>query len=47
MDLSGTEYLIAVLATFPLNCFYTVLALSFGSALGAAFDGVPFFPSKF
>ena len=25
----------------------TVLALSFGSALGAAFDGVPFFHFKF
>ena len=25
----------------------TVLALSSGSALGAAFDGVPFFPSRF
>ena len=46
MALSGAEYLIAVL-TFPLNRFYTVLALSSGRALGAAFDGVPFFPSKF
>ena len=47
MALSSAEYLIAVLAAFPLSCSYTVLALSFGSALGAAFDGVPFFPSKF
>ena len=47
MTLSGAEYLIAVLTAFPLNCSYTILALSFGSALRAAFDGVPFFPSKF
>ena len=47
MALSGAKYLIAVLAAFPLNCSYTVLALSSGNALGAAFDGVPFFPSKF
>ena len=47
MTLSGAEYLIAVLAAFPLNCSYTILALSSGSALRAAFDGVPFFPSKF
>ena len=47
MALSSAEYLIAVLVAFPLNRSYTVLALSFGSALGAAFDGVPFFPSKF
>ena len=47
MALSGAEYLIAVLVAFPLNRSYTVLAFSFGSALGAAFDGVPFFSSKF
>ena len=47
MALSGAKYLIAVLAAFPLNRFYTVLALSSGSALEAAFNGVPFFPSKF
>ena len=47
MALSGAEYLITVLAAFHLNCSYTVLTLSFRSALGAAFDGVPFFPSKF
>ena len=47
MALSSAEYLIAVLAAFPLNRSYTVLALSSESALGAAFDGVPFFPSKF
>ena len=47
MALSGVEYLIAVLAAFHLNHSYTVLALPSGGALGAAFDGVPFFPSKF
>ena len=47
MALSGAEYLIVVLAAFHLNRSYTVLAISSGSALGAAFDGVPFFPSKF
>ena len=47
MALSGTEHLIAVLAAFPLNCSYIVLALSSGSALGAAFDDMSFFPSKF
>ena len=46
MALSGTEHLIAVLAAFPLNRSYTVLALSSGSALRAALDGVPVFPSK-
>ena len=45
--LSGAEDLIAVLVAFHLNRSYTVLAFSSGSALGAAFDGVPFFPSKF
>ena len=34
MDLSGAEYLIEVLAAFYLGRFYTVLALSFRSALG-------------
>ena len=34
MDLSGAEYLIAVLAAFYLGRSYTVLALSFRSALG-------------
>ena len=47
MTLSGIEYLIAVLTAFPLNRSYTVLALSSGSALGAAVDGMPFFPSKY
>ena len=47
MVLSGAEYLIAVLVAFPLNRSYTVLALSSGSAMGAAFDGMPLFPSKF
>ena len=47
MVLSGTEYLIAVLAAFPLDRSYTVLILSSRSTLGAAFDGMPFFPSKF
>ena len=47
MALSGAEYLIAVLAAFPLNHSYTVLTISSRSALGAVFDGVPFFPSKF
>ena len=47
MALSGAEYLIAVLTAFHLNCSYAVLALSSRSALGAAFNGVPFFPSKF
>ena len=47
MTLSGVEYLIVVMTAFPLNRSYTVLALSSGSALGSAFDGVPFFPSKF
>ena len=47
MALTGTEYLIVVLTAFPLNRSYTVLALSSMSTLGAAFDGVPFFPSKF
>ena len=45
--LSGAEYLIAILIAFPLNYSYTVLALSFGSAMGAAFDDVSFFPSMF
>jgi len=45
--LSGAEYLIVVLVAFHLNRSYTVLAISSGSAVGAAFDGVPFFPSKF
>ena len=43
MVLSSTEYLIAVLVAFHLNHSYTILTLSSGSALGAAFDGVPFF----
>ena len=30
-----------------MNCSYNVLALSSRSALGAAFDGVPFLPSRF
>ena len=47
MPLSGAKYLITVLTVFPLNRSYTVLALSSESALGATFDGVPFFPSKF
>ena len=47
MALSGAEYLFSVLAVFPLNHSYTILTLSSGSALGVAFDGVPFFPSKF
>ena len=69
MALSSAEYLIAVMAAFPLsfvatlfrgpfpinaevfsfslNRFYTVLALSSRSALGTAFDGVPFLPSRF
>ena len=47
MTLSGAEYLIAVLAAFPLNRSYTILAISSRSALRAAFDDVPLFPSKF
>ena len=30
-----------------MNCSYNVLALSFGRALGAAFDGVSSLPSRF
>ena len=47
MVLSSTEYLIAVLVAFHLNHSYTVLALPSRGTLGAAFDDVSFFPSKF
>ena len=47
MALSDAKYLIAVLAAFPLNRPYTVRAFSSGNALGAAFDSVSFFPSKY
>ena len=46
MDLSGAEYLIAVLAAFYLGRSYTVFTLSSRSVLGVALDGMPIFPSK-